>query len=269
MNWSSFSLNGLALAVAETGIGRPMLFQHGLCGLAAQTAEVFPDDIGWRCLTLECRGHGRSEAGPVEAFSLATFADDLAAFIAARHLAPVVLGGISMGAALSIRLAVKRPELVRALVLARPAWLAEAGPENLQPNIAVGELLADLAPAEALRRFDASPLAHRLAAEAPDNLATLRALFTREPAAVTSALLTRISTDGPGVTEAELARLTLPTLVIGTGNDAIHPLPMARRLAAAIPDARFIEITPKGVDRAAYVGDFSAALAGFLKELAP
>ena len=132
----------------------------------------------------------------------------------------------------------------------------------------VGDLLDRFPPAEALRRFEATPLAHQLAAEAPDNLATLRGLFARAPAAVTSALLTRISTDGPGIAEAELARLALPTLVIGTGRDAIHPLPMAKQLAAAIPGASFVEITSKAVDRAAYVREFRAALAGFLEELA-
>jgi pimeloyl-ACP methyl ester carboxylesterase len=262
-----FVRDGLALAVAETGTGRPMLFQHGLGGVAAQPAEVFPQNCGWRCLTLECRGQGGSDAGPPEKFSFATFADDLAAFIEARRLAPVVAGGISMGASLVLRLAVKRPDLVRALVLARPAWLTEPAPPNLEPNIAVGELLAAYPPAEARARFDASPLAQRLAAEAPDNLASMRGFFAREPAAVTSALLTRISRDGPGVTTAELARLSLPVLVIGTAQDVMHPLPLAKALAAAIPGARLVEITAKSADRAAYVHEFRAALADFLTEI--
>lgn len=267
MNGAQFSRDGLTLAVVETGAGRPMLFQHGLCGTAGQPAAVFPEGRGWRCLTLECRGHGQSEAGPAEGFSLATFADDLASLIESRELAPVVTGGISMGAALALRLAVTRPKLVRALVVARPAWLTEKAPPNLKPNVAVGELLAAYPPAEALARFEASALAPRLAAEAPDNLASLRGFFAREPAAVTSALLTRISRDGPGVSKADLAHLSLPVLVIGTAQDAIHPLPLAKTLAAAIPTARFVEITPKAADRAAYVRDFRAALAGFLEEL--
>lgn len=267
MKESSFSRAGLTLAVAETGAGRPMLFQHGLCGAAGQPAEVFPEGGGWRCITLECRGHGRSEAGPPEAFSLRTFADDLAAFIEARGLAPVVLGGISMGAALALRIAVTRPELVRALVLARPAWLTEPRPANLEPNGTVGELLTAYPPAAALVRFEASPLARRLAIEAPDNLASLRGFFAREPVAVTAELLTRISRDGPGITPADLARLSLPALVIGTARDAIHPLPLAKALAAAIPATRFVEITPKATDRAAYVRDFRATLAGFLEEI--
>ena len=267
MTSTSFERPGVHLAVATTGEGKPMLFQHGLCGAAGQPAEVFPALAGWQCLTLECRGHGKSEAGPLDALSIATFADDLAALIEAKGLAPCVIGGISMGAAISLRLAVKRPELVRALVLARPAWLTEAAPENLQPNIVVGELLQRFGPAEALARFGASPMAQRLSVEAPDNLASLRGFFAREPIAVTAALLTKISRDGVGVSMDELGRLGVPTLVIGTARDLMHPLAMARELAATIPGARLAEIAPKATDRAAYVREFKAALAAFLEEI--
>ena len=54
---------GLRFAVSETGEGRPMIFQHGLCGDASQVADVFPADSGWCCITLECRGHGKLEGG--------------------------------------------------------------------------------------------------------------------------------------------------------------------------------------------------------------
>ena len=66
MRRARFSRGGLALSVARCGDGGPMLFQHGLGGDAAQAAEVFPQGIGWQAVTLECHGHGRSEAGPPE-----------------------------------------------------------------------------------------------------------------------------------------------------------------------------------------------------------
>ena len=47
-----------------------------------------------------------------------------------------------MGAAIALRLAVKQPELVRALVLARPAWVTEPAPPNMQAYAEVGELLS-------------------------------------------------------------------------------------------------------------------------------
>ncbi len=258
---------GLRFTVAEIGAGRPMLFQHGLCGDAAQPADVFPPASGWRCLTLECRGHGHSEAGALDEFSIATFADDVASLIEARALAPVVLGGISMGAAIALRLAVLRPEVVRDLVLARPAWVLESAPATMRPNAVVGDLLRRYPPAEACARFEESDLARQLEAEAPDNLASLRGFFAREPAAVTSDLLLRIAADGPGVAAQDVAALRVPTLVIGHARDLVHPLAHARTLAAMIPGARLVEITPKADSLARYRRDFQAALSTFLAEL--
>lgn len=264
-----FDRAGLCLSAVRQGDGPAFVFQHGLCGAAGQTLEVCPADTGWQGLTLECRGHGESDAGDPALFSLAAFADDLAAFIEGTGQAPVVLGGISMGAALALRLAVTRPGLVRGLVLARPAWIAEAGPENLAPNREVARLLAEHGPEEALRRFGSSPLAARLALEAPDNLTSLRGFFTREPLAVTQALLAAIAADGLGITRGGIAAIRVPTLVIGHERDVIHPLAMARELASLIPGARLAVITPKAVDPAAYRSDFRKTLAAFLKEMTP
>ena len=265
----SFHRAGLTFSVARQGEGPAFVFQHGLCGAAGQPMDVFPENAGWQGLTFECRGHGQSDAGDPARFSLATFADDLAGFIESTGKAPVVLGGISMGAALSLRLAVTRPDLVLGLVLARPAWIAEPGPDNLAPNREVARLLAAYPPDEALRRFEASATAVRLASEAPDNLASLRGFFVREPVATTAALLGAISADGPGVSRERIAAIRVPTLVIGHERDAIHPLAMARELADLIPAAGLAVITPKALDPAAYRADFRAKLSAFLKEMTP
>jgi pimeloyl-ACP methyl ester carboxylesterase len=244
-----------------------MVFQHGLCGDAAQPVQVFPNDIGWRCLTLECRGHGRSDTGPVGNLSIATFADDIADLIETRTLNKPVLGGISMGSAISLRLAVTRPHLMLALVLARPAWLDAPAPQNMQPNALVGKLLRDFDPEEARRRFEVSETAKLLQISGPDNLASLRGFFLREPFSVTAELLCRISEDGPGVTEEQIRNISLPTLVIGHERDHVHPISYAQTLAEWIPNARFVEITPKADSLEAYRNDFRSALTKFLENL--
>ncbi len=252
------------LNVVETGEGAPFVFQHGLCGDAAQPGEVFPADVPFRCITLECRGHGLSEAGDAGALGIATFADDLAELIEAKGIAPVPLGGISMGAAIALRLAVTRPDLVSALVLARPAWLVADAPANMRPYAEVGDLLARLPADEARAVFDRSETSALLEREAPDNLASLRSFFERAPQAVTAALLSRIARDGPGVTLDQVAALAVPTLVIGHGQDLLHPFDHAERLAALIPGAALAAITAKATSRSRYVADFRAALHSFL-----
>lgn len=254
-----------ALALADRGHGPPVLFQHGLCGDARQPADVFPLDA-FRCLTVECRGHGGSPPGDPAQFGLATFADDAAGVLDGLGLGPIPVGGISMGAAIAMRLAVIRPDLVSALILARPAWGTDPAPSNMQPNALVGRLLAEHPPEAARAMFEASDTAAELAAAAPDNLASLRGFFTRDPVAITAELLTRLSADGVGVTPAQLAALRLPTLVIGHARDAVHPLALAEQLAGLIPGARVETIPAKADDPAGYRAGFRQTLLAFLTE---
>ena len=219
---------------ATCGSGRPIVFQHGLGGDATQPADVFPVSSGWAALTLECRGHGQSEAGSPQAFSIATFAADVIATIEAAGGGPMPVGGISIGAAIALRIAALRPDLVSALVLARPAWLDANGPENMQPNMFVGELLRDFAPDDAAKLLEKSSLADRLASEAPDNLVALRGFFSREP------VMVPVSTGKP----------SLPCTSRASNRQRRRFGPsdcMARELATLLPNARFVEITSKSV----------------------
>src|SRR5690348_5964263 len=109
---------GLHLAVEDVGDGRPVVLQHGLGASARQIAEIFPDQPPARRVTLECRAQGESEAGPAASFSIATFTADVAALIEHLRLERPIVGGISLGAAIALRLAVRRPDLVGGLILA-------------------------------------------------------------------------------------------------------------------------------------------------------
>ncbi|MRH98801.1 alpha/beta fold hydrolase [Agrobacterium sp. CNPSo 675] len=265
MTRSIYNTCGLSLSVSGHGQGMPFVFQHGLCADADQLIQVFPGDSGYQCLTIECRGHGQSEVGPLDHLSIPTFADDVAGYT--QNLDRPVIGGISMGAAISLRIAVRCPHMIKALVLARPAWVAEDAPKSAYLNLFVGQLLSQYDPREALRRFEASEIAKDLAELGPDNLSAARSFFTREPVKVTSTLLTSIMMGGPGVTEDEIKNISVPTLVIGNGRDPVHPLSYAQTLAEWIPNSSFVEITSKSDSVDAYRRDFKSALSTFLRDL--
>ena len=252
------------LQAALTGTGPIVVFQHGLCGDITQPQEVFPNDHGFAHAALNCRGHGQSPAGDLNALTIAHFTDDLAQMIDLLPHLPVAVGGISMGAAIALRLAVTRPDLVQSLILSRPAWITDNAPPNIQANALAGRMLA-----QGLAAFDVTQTAQDLARTSPDNLASLRSFFSRPNPDVTAALLTRISADGPGVTEADLAALTIPTLVMGSAEDAVHPLGHATTLTNLIPGARFVELPPKGRDKAAHVAACQSAILAFLNSLPP
>jgi pimeloyl-ACP methyl ester carboxylesterase len=259
---------GLTLHIDDQGgEGAIVLFQHGLCGDANQTREAFPTLQGFRRITLECRGHGQSEAGEPNQVSIATFSNDLAAFIENLSVGSVIVGGISMGAAIALRLAVKRPELVRAMILARPAWVTVSAPANMRPNAQVGALLKAHSRELAHTIFMRSDTAKYLSNAAPDNLKSLESFFRRETQEVTAELLSRISIDGPGVADSELNALNIPTLILGHDRDFIHPFVYIQALATLIPNSTPRAITSKTVSKERYLADFHQAVAQFLEEL--
>jgi pimeloyl-ACP methyl ester carboxylesterase len=258
------TIDGIGLACTDRGAGPAVLFQHGLGGDEAQVAEVFPDDEGYRRLTLDCRGQGASAPDPQNRYAIRQFAEDALRLADDQGVERFVAGGISMGAAIALHLAVHHPARVAALILARPAWLFAPAPANMAPFAEVATLLGA---ADGLAIFDASETAAMLAREAPANLTSLRGFFTRPDARATAALLGRIAADGPDVTAAQAATLGVRTLVIGHDRDVIHPLAYAETLAATIPGAEFARITAKATDAQAHADEFRAALRRFLASL--
>jgi pimeloyl-ACP methyl ester carboxylesterase len=82
-------------------------------------------------------------------------------------------------------------------------------------------------------------------------------------------VLRAIAADGPGVYLDAGRKLSVPTLVLANGIDAVHPLALARALADAIPGAQFVELTPKATDREQHAKEFRAAVDRFLTTLEP
>ncbi|RWF64061.1 MAG: alpha/beta hydrolase [Mesorhizobium sp.] len=253
-----------ALQVSEHGDGLAVIFQHGLGGGEAQVAQAFPSWPRLRRLTLECRGHGASGLGSSRPFSLSMFADDVLAAADQADLDRFVAGGISMGAAIATRLACRHPDRVAGLLLVRPAWTFDSAPDNMRPIAEAAGLILSHGPDKARAIFAQSETAARLKRDAPDNFASLFGYFERPDAAPFAQVLADIAADGPGVSASDAAVLGIPTLVIGNAMDAVHPLPAARTLAAAIPGAIFAEISPKALDSVRHFAELQAEINTFL-----
>ena len=123
-------------------------------------------------------------------------------------------------------------------------------------------------PEQARRLFETSDMARLVAAESPDNLVSLLGFFDRHPLDQTQALLAAIGADGPGVDRSRIAAMQMPTLVIGTDRDFVHPFYMAEELASLIPGATLARIVAKSDNRDDHVAGFRHALHKFLEEIA-
>lgn len=256
--------DGAALSMSDNGEGPAVVFQHGLGGGEVQVAQTFPADAGFRRITLECRGHGASTLGKGRPFSFDMFADDVLAAADRVGLERFVAGGISMGAAIAMRLACRRPDRVTGLVLIRPAWTFQRAPANMLPIAEVASLILNHGPESAKAIFAKSQTAARFKREAPDNLASLLGYFDRPDAAQFAEILANIAADGPGVSANNAAALTVPALIIGNALDAVHPLSAARTLAAAIPGAVFAEVSPKSLDSNRHFAELHTQITTFL-----
>lgn len=260
----TFNHDGLTFSYRDEGSGPALIFQHGLGADAGQSFEIIGRLDDFRRITLECRAQGASQMGPADKLSIATFTDDLLALMDYLTITSAHIGGISMGAAIATRLGVKHPERVQSLCVARPAWFNATAPANMAIFATAAQCMKTGGP----EAFAASDAFTALKAQSPDNAASLLGQFDAPDLAVRSALLGAVAIDGPDLTAVDYASIKAPTLVVGHGQDAVHPLSMAQDVAGVVPLARLVEITPKSTDKSAYLADFRSAYSTFLSDQA-
>lgn len=162
-------------------------------------------DAGYRVLTLDSRGHGRSSRGrlPMTLEQLAADALDALDALGLRRAIPV---GFSDGGNLALLMATLRPDALEALVAAGP----------------------NLVPAGA-----------KLSAQLPCELLTppLRLLGKRLLGAKRKADILGLMVDQPQLPFAALRSVTCPALILGGQYDMIRAGHL-RHIAAALPNGR-------------------------------
>ena len=113
------SVNGTRLYYEDTGgAGDVVLFSHGLLW----STRLFDPQVEalrgrFRCIAYDHRGQGQSAVPPDAAIDMETVYADAVALIESLGVGPVHFVGLSMGGFVGLRLAARRPDLVRSLVL--------------------------------------------------------------------------------------------------------------------------------------------------------
>ena len=133
-------VRGSRLRYLVGGDGEPLVLLHGLGGAAANWLALVPLLLpGRRLLVPELPGHGGSAPLPA-APSLNAYADRIASLAEREQLerAPVV--GHSLGGAIALRLAIRRPDVVGGLVLAGAAGIS-SGTRNARYALTITGIL--------------------------------------------------------------------------------------------------------------------------------
>ncbi|MFW9996868.1 MAG: alpha/beta fold hydrolase [Candidatus Odinarchaeota archaeon] len=111
-------INGADLYYEDTGSGNEtVVFSHGLlwsCRMFDKQVEFLKDR--YRVVTYDHRGQGQT-AVTESGYDMDTLMQDAAELIERLGIAPVHMAGLSMGGFVAMRLAARRPELVKSLIL--------------------------------------------------------------------------------------------------------------------------------------------------------
>lgn len=113
--------DGTGLHVVEDGAGPPIVFANSLGGTLHLWDAVLPYlTPGLRIIRYDKRGHGQSDV-PEGPYSMGQLVSDAEAVCDALAVRDALFVGLSVGGMIAQGLAVKRPEIIRAMVLSNTA----------------------------------------------------------------------------------------------------------------------------------------------------
>ena len=274
MTSTSTTSNPVRLHVEDSGgNGRPVVLIHGWpLSADAWQAQVGPlRDAGYRVIAYDRRGFGRSEK-PESGFDYDTLAADLAGLLEERDLRDVTLVGFSMGGGEVARYVANHGEgRLRSVVFAAavPQCLmkSEDNPDGpLTPEKAKEKEAAFKADREAYfddftrNFFSANDVLKVSEAQRQEAIAICR---QADPAAALGCMQAFATTDF----RADLAKATVPTLVLHGDSDAVVPFEgSGKRTHATIPgsDLVLLRDAPHGCN-VSHADEFNAALLKFLQ----
>jgi pimeloyl-ACP methyl ester carboxylesterase len=239
-------VDGADLHYEDTGgPGEPIVFAHGLLW----STKLFRFQLEalrgeYRCIAFDFRGQGKSQVTET-GYDMDTLARDAEQIVERLRAAPAHFVGLSMGGFVGMRLAARRPELLRSLALLETA----ADPEPLlnRPKYAAMAAMSralgfgPFVPQVERIMFGKSFLAD------PSREAMRRDLRgqlvgndrTGTPRAVSGVIWRK------GI-EDLLGRIEVPTLVLSGEEDVAVTPARSRRMADAIRGARFQTVPRAG-----------------------
>ena len=195
----------------------------------------------------DVRAHGGFlEVGSPADFEIDRLADELADAVHRQVMdatgetldasAPITVAGISMGAAIALRIALLGLLPIERAVFIRPSFDDRSLPDNLRAFPVIGQLLVDAGPGGA-EEFRERTVFRRVADESPAGGKGLLAQFNAPDAARRAMRLIEIPRNRAFRSDAELAELAargIRSLVVGAPRDPVHPLAIAEHWAGAL-----------------------------------
>jgi len=249
----SVDVNGINLHYVEWGdVGAPpLVLLHGITG-HARTWDRLASELAsrWRIIAMDQRGHGDSDAAPDGDYRVASMADDLASVANQLGLGRFTLLGLSMGGHVALAYAGGYADRLERLVI------VDIGPDIHPSGLERIRGMMAGAPERVESEEQAIELARRANPLYDDAELRRRVAHSLKPAAdggltwkYDKALRDMVRTGGrrdPVDLWEPLPRITCPTLIVrGAVSDILSP-EIAKRMLAALPDGRLVEVAGAG-----------------------
>ena len=235
------SVNGAQIHYISVGQGTPMLLLHGY----PLSGELFSRNrdalaaAGYRVITIDHRGYGKSVAPASAPGNLQTYAADALGVMDQLNVPKAIIGGMSMGGPIAFEMWRTAPERFSGLILidtiANPAGIVEQqlwkgmaqkastfGPQSLAP-----ELLKDMLTGQTRlnRPADAMFLTTVVkGASVAADVAGAMVLATRPDSVPT------------------LKTITVPTLILEGVEDTVYPPEFSMKIMQNVPGSKMVLI---------------------------
>ncbi len=241
----TIKINGADIFYKESGSGpETIVFSHGLLMdhtmFDAQRA-AFEDR--YRVIAYDHRGQGQSE-DTGDHYDMDALTEDAAALVRSLNAAPCHFAGLSMGGFVGLRLAARRPELVKSLTLMNTAANAEPLPSRMRYNL-LGQMVKMVSPGPfvsiAVKELFGRSTRHDPAKRAM--LAEWTEKLRNRPKNIAWSLLAVMNRKG---VLDELGAIRCPTLVITGEDDTAQPAKNSEQIAAGIRGAKLVRIPACG-----------------------
>lgn len=246
----------------EHGSRTPVLLVHGLGSSTLDWEYQVPVlSQHYPVISLDVRGHGRSDK-PRETYSIAGFAEDVAALIEHLNLPAVHLVGISMGGMIGFQVGVDYPHLLKSLTIINSAPEVKVKRPKDVLMLAQRWVFSRVLSLEVIGKKLGLLLFPK-----PEQVELRLKIERRWPMNDKRAYLASLDAIiGWGVRE-RLARITCPTLVVTADSD-YTPVAVKQAYVDELPNARLLVVedsrhaTP--MDQPEF---FNAQLLAFLAEV--
>jgi len=238
---ATVKVNGVELFYKESGSGETIVFSHGFLldhsMFEAQRAILEPH---FRVIAYDHRGQGQSQ-DTGNGQDMDTLSTDAAGLIQALNAAPCHFVGLSMGGFIGLRLAARRPALIRSLTLLNTGARREPWPSRIRFSFL----------AQMVRLFGPSPFSGiavqelfgettRRAPEQQSMLEEWQGRIRKRSRNAAEALLAVANRSE--VADDELLAIQCPTLIIAGEEDTARPPRDSEYLKNVIPGSRLLII---------------------------